>query len=261
MQRALDAGKIVETIVSLGQRISERFPGSGLSGVAAELLAIGRQAIGRSEKIQKANVPLRVGIGVLIIAIPAVLVNLAIHLKVDVGVPDLSNLVQTVEAAVETAVFVGAGAIFLATLEARLKRRRALKAIYELRALSHIVDMHQLTKYPERIHRQGPSTPSSPRRVLTPFELTRYLDYCAELLSLISKIGVLYVQRFDDPVALEAVDQLEDLTNGLSRKIWQKITILDRSIENPAARVPERALAEAGSPRPEGEDRDGSGGP
>jgi hypothetical protein len=47
----------------------------------------------------------------------------------------------------------------------------------------------------------------------------RYLDYCSEMLSLISKIGFLYMQNYHDPVATEAVNDLDDLTNGLSRKI------------------------------------------
>ena len=47
------------------------------------------------------------------------------------------------------------------------------------------------------------------------------------MLSLIGKLAALYVQRFDDQVALAAVDGIEDLTNGLSRKIWQKITVLE----------------------------------
>jgi hypothetical protein len=44
---------------------------------------------------------------------------------------------------------------------------------------------------------------------------------------LISKIAALYVQGFQDTVLLDAVDDVEDLTAGLSRKIWQKITILE----------------------------------
>lgn len=58
------------------------------------------------------------------------------------------------------------------------------------------------------------------------FELGRYLDYCSEMLSLISKLAFLYVQNFTDPIAQEAVNDLEDLTNGLSQKIWQKIMLL-----------------------------------
>ena len=72
----------------------------------------------------------------------------------------------------------------------------------------------------------GTDTPSSPRRTLTRYELIRYLDYCSEMLSLNSKLAALYAQNFDDPVVLEAVDQVEALTTALSGKIWQKIVIL-----------------------------------
>ena len=58
-------------------------------------------------------------------------------------------------------------------------------------------------------------------------ELNRYLDYCSDALALISKIAALHVQGFQDPVLLDAVDDVEDLTAGFSRKIWQKITILE----------------------------------
>jgi len=93
-----------------------------------------------------------------------------------------------------------------------------------------IVDMHQLTKDPDNVLARGPDTASSPKRTLTAFELTRYLDYCTELLAIISKVAALYVQQFDDPVTLSAVNDVEELTNGLSRKIWQKIMILDRIV-------------------------------
>lgn len=62
-----------------------------------------------------------------------------------------------------------------------------------------------------------------PRRRL----LGRYFDYCSEMLAVVSKIGALYVQNFADPVAVTAVDEIETLTAGLSRKIWQKIMILE----------------------------------
>ena len=58
------------------------------------------------------------------------------------------------------------------------------------------------------------------------FELSRYLDYCSEALSLTGKVAALYMKDFDDPVALQAVNEVEALTTGLSRKIWQKLTIL-----------------------------------
>jgi hypothetical protein len=39
-------------------------------------------------------------------------------------------------------------------------------------------------------------------------------------------VAALYLKGFDDPVALQAVNEVEDLTTGLARKIWQKLTIL-----------------------------------
>ena len=74
---------------------------------------------------------------------------------------------------------------------------------------------------------------------MSAFELQRYLDYSSEMLALISKVGAFYAQHLADPVVLLAVDEVEELTNGLSRKIWQKIAILDQI----AARRDERAQA------------------
>ena len=62
---------------------------------------------------------------------------------------------------------------------------------------------------------------------MSSYELGRYVDYCTELLALTSKIAALYIQDFDDHVAVGAVDEVEGLTTGLARKIWQKITLLD----------------------------------
>ncbi|MCA1614503.1 MAG: hypothetical protein LC800_10300, partial [Acidobacteria bacterium] len=131
------------------------------------------------------------------------------------------------EAGINLLIVVGAGVLFLVTVETRIKRARAIKAIHELRALAHVVDMHQLTKDPDRAARRGKETASSPKPNLSAFELLRYLDYCSEMLSAIGKIAALYVQKFNDPVVLAAAEDVEGLTTGLSRKIWQKIMILN----------------------------------
>ncbi|MGC3970793.1 MAG: hypothetical protein QM775_26700 [Pirellulales bacterium] len=139
----------------------------------------------------------------------------------------LEHFVQTIDSSISSVVFLGAAIVFLFSLELKLKRKRALEAVRELRSLAHIIDMHQLTKDPERVTGRGVATASSPKRTMTPFELGRYLDYCSELLSLLSKTGALYVQEFPDPVAIEAVDQVSNLATDLSRNIWQKIMILE----------------------------------
>jgi len=61
---------------------------------------------------------------------------------------------------------------------------------------------------------------------MSPFEHKPLPGYCSESWRLISKIAALYVQGFQDPVLLDAVDDVEDLTRILAQ-IWQKLTILE----------------------------------
>ncbi|MBW2374051.1 MAG: hypothetical protein JRF70_16110, partial [Deltaproteobacteria bacterium] len=120
-------------------------------------------------------------------------------------------------------VLIGAAVFFLITVDARLKRRRGLRALH---VIAHIIDMHQLTKDPEHLLSGSRGTPSSPRREMSAAELGRYLDYCSEMLALTGKVATLYVAEFDDPVVLDAVTEVGNLTTGLSRKVWQKLMVL-----------------------------------
>jgi hypothetical protein len=223
---ALDAERIERTIERLSQRVGLRFPGSGLAGVVSELLGVARHTAQTVEWIGKPLVALRVGIGLLgLVILGGLAVSLA-SLQVQAGPPTLPELAQGIESAIGDVVYVAVAAFFLMTIETRVKRRRALRAIHELRAIAHVIDMHQLTKDPEWVLARGKETGLVPTRGMTLFELSRYLDYCSEALSLTGKVAALYVQRFDDAVALDAVNEVEQLTTGLSRKIWQKLTVL-----------------------------------
>jgi hypothetical protein len=225
--RHLDAQKIIDTVKALQGRIERRFPGSGLSKVAAELLKVAEETVKRTEWIQRPQLLLRFIAGLLSLAIVAILTLMLVHIR-QFRFDDYTNFIQALEASISAVVFIGAAILFFVSWENRIKRRRALRAIHELRALAHIVDMHQLTKDPESYAAPARDQTAPPvKRRMTPFELNRYLDYCSESLALISKIAALYVQDFQDPVLLDAVDDMEDLTAGFSRKIWQKITILE----------------------------------
>ena len=173
---------------------------------------------------------LRAAIAVCIVALAVLILEIALRANFPAGRPDIYSLVDVVEASSNILFFLGLAVLFLVTLESRIKRKRALHFLRELRALAHIIDMHQLTKDPDTVLRPHADTASSPERELTQPELARYLDYCSEMLSLVSKVAALYAQNFDDPVVLAAVDEVEGLTTGLSSKIWQKIIILDRTI-------------------------------
>jgi hypothetical protein len=226
--RRLDPNEIVTTAQKLRNRIHERFPQRNLRAVADELLDVARSTAQRAQDIGKPYLFLRVAIVLFTALILALIVGMALSLNLRGGVSTFMEFVQVLESGVNDLIFLGVAIFFLFTYETRLKRERALAAIHELRALAHVVDMHQLTKDPERLILRGADTASSPERSMSRFELSRYLDYCSELLAVLSKLAALYVQDFRDAVVLDAVDSVEDLTNGLARKIWQKLMILDQ---------------------------------
>ena len=232
MYRSLDPDHIIETSRVLGSRIAERFFGSSLSKVSTELHAEAGVAAVTSRWLSQPLVWVR---GMVVASIFGMLAVVGATFFMLNGKVELSSsvadFIQGINAANNEIILVGAAIYFLGGYESRIKRKRALKAIHVLRSIAHIIDMHQLTKDPERLSGSGPDTPSSPQRKMTPFELTRYLVYCSEMLALLSKIGALYVQNFSDPVTLAAVDEVQDLTTGLSQKIWQKIMILDRMVK------------------------------
>ena len=226
--RALDSDKTVETISVLHDRISERFPSSGLNEVCKELCTIASESRVKLEEISKPNIYLRIGV-YSVIFISLLLLGYSISLaEIQMGSLNISDLAQVAESIVNDIVFIGIAFFFLITVEVRLKRVRVLQSLHELRAISHVIDMHQLTKDPSKILKHATSTASSPQKTLSSFELIRYLDYCSEMLALTGKLSALYAQKFNDAVVLSAVNELETLTTSLSRKIWQKIVILHK---------------------------------
>jgi hypothetical protein len=233
--RRLKARKIIDTAEALRRRVLERFPEAGLGRLVSELLKVADETTARIAWIQRPHLPLRIGVGLLITALVALAVwcvaQIFTHTRGSAfeisSFGDFTSAIQAVDAGIGSIVFIGVAVLFLLNWEVRIKRGRAIRALHELRAMAHIVDMHQLTKDPESYVRPGHGTTSSPVRAMTPFELNRYLDYCSEALSVLSKIAALYVQDFEDSVLLDAVDDVEDLTTGFSRKIWQKITIIE----------------------------------
>ena len=227
--RELDDQQIIATLARLSARITERFPESGLRRVSEELLDFAQGTAETIAFMRRPNWAIRIAVATVLALVLGALFVLATQLAMPKGIGEFGVFVGLLESAINDLVFLGAAVFFLVTVENRLKRRRALAALHQLRSVVHIVDMHQLTKDPERLMLPQPDTASSPERVMTAPQLGRYLDYCSELLSLTSKIAALFVQRFDDPVVLAAVNEIETLATGLSGKIWQKITLLDRA--------------------------------
>jgi len=228
MNCSINPDKVVETIEKLGRRIDERFPSSGLGKVCHDLGMAANTNKMRVEWIARPNFFLRFFVYVIIALSLITLVYSVSLMDISIRSLDAGELVQITEAGLNNLVLIGAAIFFLVTMETKVKRSRALEALHELRSIAHVIDMHQLTKDPSKLAKDMILTPSSPKVEMTVYGLIRYLDYCSEMLSLTSKVAALYAQNFRDPVVISAVNEMEGLTTGLSRKIWQKIMILHK---------------------------------
>ena len=208
--------RITETLGLLEARIEKRFGAdSGLLEVCRHLTVFSKDTAQVIDDIARPMWGLRVSLGGLVLLAVVAGVYTIANLRISFANLSVSDLVQVLEATTSEVIVIGGGLFFLVSIETRVKRARVVDAINKLREVAHIIDMKQLTKDPD-----------SPDQTLSDLELGRYLDYCSEMLSLVSKIGVLYITRFDDTEATQSVNQLETLVTGLSAKIWQKISIL-----------------------------------
>lgn len=233
--KVLQPDKIVLTIRKLYDRIGERFPGSSLQNVCESLEEIGLNAKQRVDWIGRPIwwMRLLVILGCLFSMLTALAIAYLGFQPIIEGTPwKVNDMLANAEIEINFMILIGGVTIFLWTMENRYKRWRALQALHELRSVAHIIDMHQLTKDPDRLlNKDAHRTSSSPEFKMTSYELRRYLDYCSEMLSLTGKIAAIYVQQFDDSVALASASEIESMTTGLARKIWQKLLIL-HTVEN-----------------------------
>jgi hypothetical protein len=237
---AIDAPKLIETIATLQRRIVERFPSAGLGVVCGELLTVAQESSARAERIARRHILLRVGLVLLSVGGAVLLAWVLSQIDFSrTAVEGVYTVFQGLEAVANLVVLTGGILLFAITLEQRLKRRRALHALHELRVIMHVIDMHQLTKDPTAAVIGGGKTASSPPRTLTPYELSRYLDYCSEMMSLTSKVAALFAQSLPDPVVTDAVSDIERIASGMSQKVWQKIMLVDALIlSSPIATQP-----------------------
>jgi hypothetical protein len=230
----LDPNEVIEACEGLRARIDKRFPDSNLAAIATELRDLAQRAVPRTEWIRRPLRPLQIGVGVGIVALLVVPALALRGASVPAEGADLADVVQGIEAALSCAVFLGAATLFLVTIEMRVKRRRALRALNELRVLAHVVDMDQLGADP--VDFTPARVAEGERARMRPDDLTRALVYCGELLALTSKIAALYAHDFDDPVVLSGVDGLQRLLDGLSQRISYKASLAVRGgVSSPAA--------------------------
>jgi len=231
----LEADAVLETAKRLQARIQARFPDRNLGRVAERLVAVAsdvERAAARTLPIRILRVTGLIVIGILVAASIISLVAVLIELVRTSG--SALAWLSALETIINDVVYVGIAVIFLWLLPGHLERRRILGELHRLRSLAHVIDMHQLTKDPERFAAAFRPTAETVEVGLSPIEMANYLDYCSELLSLVAKTAAVYAERSTDPAVLATISDVENLTTGMARKIWQKLGLIPGVGSRPA---------------------------
>ncbi|RJT31381.1 hypothetical protein D3227_28780 [Mesorhizobium waimense] len=227
--RTLDPKLIIETAEKLEERVAERFPDAGLRGVAAELVSLSRDLAKGAKALEAPIWWLRVLIVAAVVAGTLMFLFVGTVLPFDrISKPgDAVQSVQGIEASLNMIILAIVGFLALIRSEERIKRKQVFRQLHGLRSLIHVIDMHQLTKDPATLSASFKPTAHSPARITNAADLARYLDYCSEMLSITGKIAALFAQSVNDDVVIDGVNDIENLASNLSRKIWQKITLIE----------------------------------
>ena len=222
----LRAEPVKTTVDRVQARIAARFPDRNLRLVAGELSAAVDELLirPRTRWYGLLRVASRIAMGLIGLLLVVGVVLLFQQPGPQAG--NAWNWVSIAESSINDVVFAGIAIYFLWQLPDRVQRSHDLRALHRLRSLAHVIDMHQLTKDPERFRTDFRATDESVDLGMTPAELGNYLDYCSELLSLVSKTAALFAEDTTDQTVLSTVEGLESLTTGMARKIWQKIALL-----------------------------------
>lgn len=240
--RRLDHIQVAATVDRLCAGIDTDLPGRSIGKVAAEVRQMVDKVADEADARRRQYAMLRAA-SVAFVVVIALATGVAVVLAAIDAFRTAGNLhafdwLPLLESAINDLGFAAVAIFFLISLPARYRRRHTLHQLHELRSLAHVVDMLQLTKSPDLLRHSGSASAgtaaATPADVADPEEGTdldgpemrRYLDFCSQLLSLVAKIAALAAQENDDAVVLDTVSEIETLTVGISRKIWQKLSLV-----------------------------------
>ncbi|WP_050672002.1 hypothetical protein [Luteipulveratus halotolerans] len=225
----LQAEAVRATVVRLQHRITARFPERNLRNVAGELVeVVDRVAAGSEHARRRIDLVRRLSrIGVtLVVIVTIAALFLTLRGTIDQSPQRSWEWLPLIESTLNDIVFAAAAIFFIYAAPSRVERGAVLEQLHRLRSLAHVIDMHQLVKDPDRIRDDYDPTGESVDLRMTRTELGHYLDYCSEMLSLVAKTAALCAEDTTDSVVLDTVRSIEQLTTGMSGKIWQKISLL-----------------------------------
>jgi len=208
----LDAGKIIETAKNLADETSVRLSGTNLAGLAEELAGL---AVATEERARRARRPLLAIRALSALAIGLVLLGLwylarHIHTRWEFGT--INNVFDALNTGFNLLVLLAGALWFCVTLEARIKRKEALRFIEELREFVHAIDVTQLHYTPNLYRFRHGSRPSNPAIDET------YLLYSTQMLGVISNLAPLHTRGETGDSILRAASEVQMLAMAISAK-------------------------------------------
>jgi hypothetical protein len=232
LKLALTHEYVGETAKRLVERIHSRFDDDDLTNIARQVFDVATMS---EKRIARA---LRVGFFIRLLTWPVVIAVgfgiaawiKSLHLAIQVN--DAGDLAQSLDSVLQLILVLGAGGWFLLSIGTKVQRRSLFKALQELHALAQVIDLVQLDKDPDRLHFSSEQrTENSPTlgKANTAFLLSRYLDYCSELLSVLSKIACLYRERVSDEAVLSRLGDFDRLASQLRSNIGSKMGLIAHS--------------------------------
>jgi hypothetical protein len=228
--RHLNPQKLTGTAQLISERVEAMFPGSGLGEVSREVVSATQHVIGEVNELRKPLWQLRIWItlGILFLCAIPIAVGALLDFRETFG--SLAEFMQATDAGFNVLILLLGGAVFLMKTEARSKRNRAHKALNELRSLAHVIDMHQLSKDPGIRGWMLPGPKREQRRpacIGNDTDLWFYLSFSSDLLAILGKSAAWFAEHLTDRDILQTVNDVENLCNDTSRKVWQKMSFLN----------------------------------
>ena len=226
---------------ALQHRIRSRFPDRGLWEVCGELAALVDE-VGSEGGISRRRIRFARFMSRLLVALIVVFVTLTIALAAadiwaDPEAISPIDFLPLLETVINNAVFAGLAVFFLIAVPERMERARVMRLLHRLRSLAHVIDMHQLTKVPERLERVR-------QRGAETIDIDEVDDLAAEVRdrtsgrgadSVIDAVGM---EAHGNPVAEKVIQSVGLLPDAAARKLMTTVGI-DRLAAQPPGHLPD----------------------
>ena len=212
----LDPARIIETADALARRVSQGLPGSTLAGLAAELVRIARDTDRRVKEARKPIMAIRVASATTIVCTLLGLWYFLRNIHTRSEFSSVSEFLGAVDTGFNFLVALAGAMWFLATLEARLKRKMVLDYIQELREFVHVIDATQLYYTPD-LYPQDGEGPGHRQR----FDHT-YLLFCSQMLGVICNLAALYTRGAAGDSIMQSAGSVEMFAATLTSKLYGK---------------------------------------